>query len=367
MVIRTAAAAAVKRHASILRLRLRLRAPIAAAAAAVTPSVSFASSSLSLSPSSSSSWSSSSHHHRLLLPSLPQRRPLATSASAPPSAPKKPASTSSSSSSSTTTTTTTTTSAAPSSSSSSYDIRVGLLIKRNPVILAPQGEFEREYHLHRQRQERAEARPFNVEFYFKKGTEAERRWLKAQEAVGATPERPSATRRFDRDLANLVAGEVKGPITKADERGDVAALDRKLDQPLYLAVLDGKTGKWALPAGKLDGQELLHEAADRHVKEMFGTLHGDTFFIKHVIIAGNPKPKGAAAAAGGKKKGGPQQQQSQGHDGGIAWLTREELQGRMDASEFAALEGMLPSPSRLDGIDRSINRKKRYSRPCPVI
>jgi large subunit ribosomal protein L46 len=147
------------------------------------------------------------------------------------------------------------------SSASNSTVKVGLLLRRNPLILRELTEFERAYYKYREDKLRKEARHFDHEFYFKKGSVAEQRWLQAQKAVGADPLRPSPTRSHSEELAVALAGLAER-TTEADSKGDEASLDRRLDCTLYLAceIADSKSGsKWVLPDGSLQGEELLHE------------------------------------------------------------------------------------------------------------
>ncbi|KAJ1563218.1 54S ribosomal protein L17 mitochondrial [Cladochytrium tenue] len=147
------------------------------------------------------------------------------------------------------------------------EIRVGLLIKRNPTVLRPLERFEEAYLRAAQERDRADARPFNVDFYFKRGTEQERRFLQAQKELGASPDRPAASRRYDYDLgAELARIEAQGDRSKKD--ADLKSLDRQLDRALYLVMENGKI--WTLPSTLIQKEELLHESADRFAKDAFG-------------------------------------------------------------------------------------------------
>ncbi|KAJ3410602.1 54S ribosomal protein L17 mitochondrial [Chytridiales sp. JEL 0842] len=234
-------------------------------------------------------------------------------------------------------------SANPSPSSSATNttptkIKVGLLLKRNPVILPTFTPLESTYHTYKTQELSQSSTPFTPSFYFKQGSVAEQRWLAAQKEVGGTPERPVATRSHSEELAVAVKG-LAGRRTKADEDGDEKSLDRVLDGNLYLVC--EVDGKWVLPEGKLDGEELLHEAASRELVEKFGEdmevwpvgkapvgvhINGaeKTFYMKHVILSGNPQ-KGAKSS--GVKK--------------YAWLTKDEVKARVPADYWKSIEWML--------------------------
>lgn len=145
---------------------------------------------------------------------------------------------------------------------SSPKTHVGILLKRDPVILRSLSEFEHAYYQYREALEQAESRPFSHEFYFKKGSTAEQRWQAAQEAAAAAAERlengqPPLVQPRDEELSGLKRAE---RITEVDKKGDVRSLDRALDRTLYLVVKRPENeGSWELPAGALEDEEMLHE------------------------------------------------------------------------------------------------------------
>jgi large subunit ribosomal protein L46 len=61
-------------------------------------------------------------------------------------------------------------------------IRVGLLLKRNPITVPRLNEFEGSYVEYKEGLDRATSRPFNSEFYFKKGTTQQLLWEKAEKS-----------------------------------------------------------------------------------------------------------------------------------------------------------------------------------------
>jgi hypothetical protein len=166
-----------------------------------------------------------------------------------------------------TTTTTTTPTTNTTAIKNSVVTRAGVLIKRNPVILKDQSEFEREYFKYQHDTDRRLARPFNPEFYFKRGTDAEKRWATAQMQAGAIhPDRPSNTRRHDKDLVttlkklNVSTKTTSTTTNNTSFSNDWHSLDRLLHEPLFLVVRNTeKNNGWMLPSGTVGKDELLHE------------------------------------------------------------------------------------------------------------
>ncbi|KAI8818519.1 uncharacterized protein EV422DRAFT_551194 [Fimicolochytrium jonesii] len=147
---------------------------------------------------------------------------------------------------------------------------VGILLKRNPIILRTLSEFEHAYLAYRDSLEHSESRPFDPSFYFKKGSTAEKRWVDAQEQQAETvtvEEGEKIPLVQPRD--ELSTDEIAPRRTKADEVRDMKSLDRALERTLYL-VVKRKDGGWRFPAGKLEGQEVLSEGAARHLRTEVG-------------------------------------------------------------------------------------------------
>ncbi|KAJ2907438.1 hypothetical protein GGI21_003889, partial [Coemansia aciculifera] len=122
--------------------------------------------------------------------------------------------------------------------------------------------------------------------------------------------------------------------TEADIAGDEQSLERRLDRTLYL-VVKGANGEWTLPQGKVEGEELLHEAARRNLKELCGGKmsvwmvgngpvghYQNTFYIKGHILAGQAKANAELASE-------------------LKWITREEIERTVSAEYWLAVKNML--------------------------
>nr|KAJ3418336.1 54S ribosomal protein L17 mitochondrial [Polyrhizophydium stewartii] len=215
-------------------------------------------------------------------------------------------------------------------------VAVGVLLKRNPVVLPELSEFQQAYRAYREAMERDEARPFDSTFYFKKGSVAEQRWLAAQEAAAALGPDQHLVQPKEEELLKL---RTAPRITAADAAGDVKSLDRALARSLYLVVQHAAgTQGWRLPQGPVVGEQLLHEAASERLAEACGSAmetwvvgkapvghakdgNKTVFYMKAHIFSGKIVPSG----------------EIKDH----AWLTKEELASKLDPAYYAQISGML--------------------------
>jgi len=141
--------------------------------------------------------------------------------------------------------------------------------------------------------------------------------------------------------------------SEADKKGDVRSLDRRMDRNLYLLV-HGKdqAGKpaWRFPQGGLEQGELLHEAARRDLFAECGD-HMDAWVVSRNPIGVHELPQPAAADAQAAPKtyvffykahilaGQARPDGKNVHD--FAWLTKEEIESRVDKEYWQAVKDML--------------------------
>lgn len=191
------------------------------------------------------------------------------------------------------------TSSAPPSSepaaSSSTKIISSLILSRPPVVLREPTKFEQAYHEYNRQLSEALQQPFPKDFYFKKGSAAEKRFDEDQtssplgfSAIAAAAS-GSATKgkgaKASKDAGAGAAASASTPAassnavadaevenrplprtTEADAKNDVRSLERKLDRTLYLVVKQ-KSGKgaatWRFPAKALNNikRENLHDVS----------------------------------------------------------------------------------------------------------
>ncbi|CCF50308.1 uncharacterized protein UHO2_06196 [Ustilago hordei] len=260
-------------------------------------------------------------------------------------APSTSVSTSVSSSSASTTTN------APSSSSTK--IISSLILSRPPIVLREPTKFEEAYHEYNRQLSEALQQPFPKDFYFKKGSAAEKRFEEDQaassqgfSAIASAAGKGKDAKKGQASAAGASEGRTTGSAegedhkllpktTEADAKNDVRSLERKLDRTLYL-VVKGKGG-WKFPAKALmdTKHENLHDVAPKSVTEALGNQLDiwlvsnlpiglykpsdaeKTYFLKGHVMAGNAE----------LNKGEVEEFQ---------WLTKEEIEELMNKSKGEA-------------------------------
>ncbi|CCO28881.1 60S ribosomal protein L17, mitochondrial [Rhizoctonia solani AG-1 IB] len=232
-----------------------------------------------------------------------------------------------------------------SSSTPAHPIIASVLLNRSPVLTTTPTPFEQAYYDYQARIARAISNPFPREFYFKKGAIAERQFFaeesqREKEAFGeGFGDSPLKDLEEDKTGAmSQVEDVVALPREhESDRTGDVKNLNRKGDRNLYLLVesADG----WRLPQGPAKQGVALHTVS------YFLVLHMDTWtvgrypigvhkpsktesstilFFKAHIFAGQAKPNGTSIKE-------------------FAWLTTEEIKGKVSPEYWASISDMLSS------------------------
>ena len=174
--------------------------------------------------------------------------------------------------------------------SSSTKIISSLILSRPPVLLREPTKFEQAYHEYNRQLSEALQQPFPKDFYFKKGSAAEKRFEEDQAssplgfsaiaaaASGSASKGKAGKSKQDAPAASappassstVMDGEAESrPLprtTEADAKNDVRSLERKLDRTLYLVVKQ-KSGRgaatWRFPAKALTNtkHENLHDVS----------------------------------------------------------------------------------------------------------
>jgi len=158
----------------------------------------------------------------------------------------------------------------------SYRIVSGIALTRPPQILRDPHPFEREYYLYQQRLGQIYSPPFPEDFYFKKGSIAEKRWKKKKEQ-----DKKNALSIFskfnendiDKDANDNEKGEdddknfddveeeeikIASRITQDDINKDMKSLNRALQRTLYLIVKKPRNEHaWQFPQGGVNVKESL--------------------------------------------------------------------------------------------------------------
>lgn len=163
----------------------------------------------------------------------------------------------------------------------SQRIIAGAVVSRQPLILRDLTPFEKEYFLYQKNLERDHAATFGAEFYFKKGSVAERRWKQQEAERLAAASGASSTStgakgsKSSKGAAEAVQDEIteedrvaaleakiqfNDRITDADRKNDVRSLERALARTLYLIVKKPREQHaWQFPQGGVRVCENLQE------------------------------------------------------------------------------------------------------------
>ncbi|KAJ2595621.1 hypothetical protein GGF39_003759 [Coemansia sp. RSA 1721] len=234
-------------------------------------------------------------------------------------------------------------------------VRAGVLLQRDPIVLQQAGGFEATCDKYFEWLEYISAEKFPRDFFFKRGSSAESKWMELENERASQWYFDPANKPAFKPIKKAIFGEdtgvdedsgmdvsrlieVQPRETDADKSGDVKSLERKLDRTLYLLVKDSK-GEWGLPAGDVTGEEVLSEAARRNLKEICGskmnvwmvgngpvghrkTADHTAFYIKGHILAGQAKTNDKHAAD-------------------FKWATREEVEGTVSAEYWQSVKDML--------------------------
>lgn len=289
----------------------------------------------------------------------------------------------------------------PVTASAAYTVRSGLLLSRPPLLTRSLTPFEKAFFFYQKRLNERLAMPFSRYFYFKKDTPADIDWkIKARERGGQPArelggynaysdegwndellvgdklsETESMVDALVKDSevravegkdgkAMEVTGDQKdaheggmaerplGLLTDADVKGDERRLDRALQQTLYLCVKN-KSGKWEFPAGKLEGRENLHQAAERILIQSAG-MNMNTWIIGHAPVGHYIQPalynEDSTLKALGEKTFYMKarimagQANLEGNQYGLQdfkWLTKEELQKHFGLKYYSDVKNML--------------------------
>lgn len=154
-------------------------------------------------------------------------------------------------------------------------MNTAIILNRSPIITRTPSLFERAYYAYQARIQRALHNPFPYEFYFKRGSPLETRFiteeLKRERKAFGKPfgmpvegEDGKTTAPADDDAGLQEEDEESMPrVHPADIKGDTRSLDRKGQRNLYLLVKTTQDGKevWAFPQGDVAKGELLHEVS----------------------------------------------------------------------------------------------------------
>ncbi|KDQ13171.1 hypothetical protein BOTBODRAFT_160783 [Botryobasidium botryosum FD-172 SS1] len=229
-----------------------------------------------------------------------------------------------------------------------------VILARSPLLTPLPTPFESAYYAYQSRIARALTTPFPTPFYFKKGALLERKFKAEERARELDAFGDAFTEGRSSDAAQESGGAADNPLdgaaeedlselmpreSEADRKGDVKSLDRKGDRNLYLVVK--KAGEWRFPQAKVDTaeREPLHVTARNEFhnecgKDLDTWLVGrrpagvlvdpsqslKTFFFKAHVFAGQARVA---------------------PDTDFAWLTKEEIQSRVNEAYWTGVKDML--------------------------
>ena len=163
-------------------------------------------------------------------------------------------------------------------------IRSGVVLNRHPILTRTPTPLESAYYAYHSRIQRALHNPFPSEFYFKPGSLLqgkfeEEEMKREREAFGRMPWLESSSKKSAPTSDILNQDDAVTPMpreSEADRTGDVKSLDRKGERNLYLLVMNKGDGAWRFPQTDLVGDELLHEVSDL-VSEVKSNFHYRTY------------------------------------------------------------------------------------------
>ncbi|KAI0928241.1 hypothetical protein AcW1_005548 [Taiwanofungus camphoratus] len=246
-------------------------------------------------------------------------------------------------------------------------INAAVILNRSPIITRTPSLFERSYYSYHARIQRALFNPFPSEFYFKAGSLLEGKFVEEeQERERLTFGGPTFVRRkgttTDADAGAAGSAEVIGEakteepmprVHEADIKGDVRSLDRQGERNIYL-LLQGRdpagNSAWRFPQGGIQEGELLHEAAERDLHAECGKLMDTWVVSRNPIGVYEPsRPTGADELSLAKSyiffykahilAGQVQPDAKNILD--FAWLTKEEIEPRVDKEYWSGVKDML--------------------------
>ncbi|KAI8579059.1 hypothetical protein K450DRAFT_243658 [Umbelopsis ramanniana AG] len=248
--------------------------------------------------------------------------------------------------------------------SSNYRIASGIVLSRTPQITRDSTPFEKAYFDYSEKLERQSAIPLPADFYFKKGSLAERRWKEDEAArmkAMADPKlslseavKETQVKQEDADVTTQMNKfETGSRLSEADKKNDIKSLNRALQRTLYLIVKKPRDQHaWQFPQGAVEEGEYLHDAAEReleeecgknmdvwfvgrqpvghyaykfpedHVAKYPGATGAKVFFMKAHVFAGQCNPDNKEVVD-------------------FAWVTKDELPNYVSPEYFNAVKDML--------------------------
>ncbi|KAI9278623.1 39S mitochondrial ribosomal protein L46-domain-containing protein [Phascolomyces articulosus] len=243
-------------------------------------------------------------------------------------------------------------------------ILASVIVSRAPQITRDSTPFEKAYFDYKEKLERQNATTFPTEFYFKKGSLAEKRWKEEEQArrdamvdphTSLTDATTKTQERLEKDDTSGAAAaiamnkvEKASRMTKADTTNDIKSLDRQLQRTLYLVVHKPEDTQhpWQFPQGPMDSAEYLHEAAERQLEDDCGK-DMDVWFVGRQPISFYKQVASKSSEGSGSKTffmkarvyAGQVKPNKQVSD--FAWVTKEELPNYLSSDYYNAIKDSL--------------------------
>ncbi|PWY99027.1 hypothetical protein BCV70DRAFT_207244 [Testicularia cyperi] len=238
-----------------------------------------------------------------------------------------------------------------------------LILSRPPVILRQPTKFEQAYFDYNRQLSEALQQPFPKEFYFKKGSAAEKRFEEDQastpsgfQAIAEASKSASRTgkQKGSAKDANAASASSNTPrpsegeaeaqplprTTDADASNDVTSLQRKLDRTLYLVVKQkAASPSWSFPSKPLTAntKENLHHVAPTSVTDLLGQ-NLDIWMVSNLPVAlyrSAPDEK-TYFMRGHVLAGNAELAKDQSQIDSFQWLTKEEIETLMKGNDTSS-------------------------------
>lgn len=149
-----------------------------------------------------------------------------------------------------------------------YRVLAATVLLRSPIVTEEQTPFEKAYYAYQRQLSERLAAPFPVDFYFKKGSLAEKKWI---ENEMNRAKMSSFSDDIDPEIRKEKSRLALPRETEADRKKDLRSLERKLDKTLYLLVKKPREDHcWQFPQGVVKDDDVLHTTAERSLREMCG-------------------------------------------------------------------------------------------------
>ncbi|ORZ07578.1 39S mitochondrial ribosomal protein L46-domain-containing protein [Absidia repens] len=233
-------------------------------------------------------------------------------------------------------------------------IAASVILTRAPQITRSATPFEQAYFDYKEKNERQTSAVFPQDFYFKKGSVAERRWKEDVQARDAAMKDPSVSltqaiqqQQQQQDTTTTTTTTITGtPIqildrtTQADKDNDIKKLDRALQHNLYLIVKQHQ--QWQFPQTDLQANEYLHEAAERHLSESCGKDMDVWFVGRQPITFYKQSPSRKEDTEGLKARMYAGQVKPNNKDvSDFAWVTKDEMATYLSPDYYKAIKDSL--------------------------